>query len=170
MKIKYLTICVGLILVTVAPLLSQAAGGKNDPSQQLTKGFPQSVKLKNNGRLLEFCPDNTCDAFVASGNVSAATMKDFAYLYVYYFSDFTYLDEWRNTADAKKMAKRVLAQPEYRSCTNADSRDAARCILRELSRKWKIGLIFIRYDEGERTVVRESIAEKLSEKAITPKQ
>ena len=90
------------------------------------------------------------------------TLKDFAYLYVYFFSDYTFLDDWRNTEDAKNTAKQVLAQPIYHSCENANSREAARCVLRDLGRNRRIRLIFVRYDEGQRNVVRENIAEKLS--------
>ena len=171
MKTQHLAFCAGLILVTVTSLMAQDAGGKRtDPLQQLTKGFPKSVELKNNGRLLEFCPDNTCDGFVTSGNVTAATLKDFAYLYIYFFSDFTYLEEWRNADEAKKTAESVLSKPDYRNCRNESSREAARCVLRDLSRNGRIRLIFVRYDEGERHAGRESIADKLSEKALPQKQ
>jgi hypothetical protein len=170
MKTKHLAFCVGLILVSVTSLKAQdTSGNRTDPVQELTKGFPQSVAVKNNGRLLEFCPDNTCNGFVTSGNVTAATLKDFAYLYVYFFSDFTYLEEWRHTDEAKKTAELLLAQPESRSCRNTDRREAARCVLRDLSRNGRIRLIFIRYDEGERSAVRENIAEKLSDKSAVPR-
>jgi hypothetical protein len=141
-----------------------------DPLETVTASFPRSIKLKNRGRLLEFCPDETCDEFVASNDVSVATMKDFAYLYIYYFSDYlVYLPEWRNHNDAKNTAERVLSKPEYRSCKKDDSREAARCVLLELSRNGKIKLLSIRYDEGARNVVPENIAEQLSEKKSAPK-
>ncbi len=38
-----------------------------------------------------------------------------------------------------------------------------------LSRNGRIRLIFIRYDEGERSVVPENIVEELSEKSAAPK-
>ena len=66
-----------------------------DPLEQVTSSFPQSVKLTQSKRILEFCPDETCHGFVGSADVSIATMKDFAYLYLYFFSDYTYLPEWR---------------------------------------------------------------------------
>ena len=171
MKIGHLAISVSLILVSLASLMAEAAGGKRpDPLQHLMKAFPKTVELKNNGRLLEFCPDGTCDGFVTSGNVSAATLRDFAYLYVYFFSDYTILEDWRSSEEATKTAERVLAQPEYLTCKNAEKREAARCVLRELSRNGRINLIFVRYDEGQRNVVRENIAEELSEKSTAPKQ
>jgi hypothetical protein len=72
------------------------------------------------------------------------------------------LDDWKGTEDAKKTAIRVLGQTQYLTCKNVDSREAARCVLRDLSRNGRIRLIFVRYDEGERHAVRENLQEKLS--------
>jgi hypothetical protein len=144
--------------------IGQAGGNPSDPMMQLSSTFPDTVELKNKGRLLEFCPDGTCDGFVTSGNVSLATLKDFAYLYVFFFSDYTFLGEWRSKEEAKDAAERVLSKPEYRNCKNENSREAARCVLRDLSKGGRIKLIFVRYDEGERHVVPKNIAERLSEK------
>ncbi len=65
------------------------------------------------------------------------TLKDFAYLYVYFFSDYTFLDEWRSKEEAKNTAERILSTPDYRSCKNENSREAARCVLRDLSKGGK---------------------------------
>jgi len=59
-----------------------------DPLRQITSSFPGSVKLNEKRRVMEFCPDETCDGFVASSDVSVATLKDFAYLYIYFFSEY----------------------------------------------------------------------------------
>ena len=135
-----------------------------DPIKQLTSNFPDSTKLKNNGRLLEFCPDGTCDGFVVTGTMSVATLKDFAYLYECFFSDYTFLDEWRAREEAKNIAQRVLSKQEYNECKSNSSHEAARCVLRDLSRNGRVRLIFVRYDEGERHVVPRDIAEQLAEK------
>ena len=102
--------------------------------QELSKTFPDTVEIKNKGHLLEFCLDGTCDGFVSSGNFSVPRLKDFAYLYVYFFSDYTFLGEWRSKDDAKNTAERILSKPEYRSCKNENSRETARCVLRDLSK------------------------------------
>ena len=94
-------ILLGLIFMAAVQLAAQNDTKPTDPLQQLMKAFPKTIELKNHGRLLEFCPDGTCDGFVSSGNISVATLRDFAYLYVYFFSDYTYLDDWRKTDDAK---------------------------------------------------------------------
>ena len=152
-----------LILLTAAHSTAHVVDAiQSDPMQQLQKSFPDTVELKNHGKLLEFCPDGTCDGFVTSGNVPIPTLKDFAYLYVFFFSDNVVLDDWRRTEDAKKTAEGVIAKNQYVGCANADRLEAARCVLRDLSRGGRIRLIFVRYDEGERVAVPENLWEELA--------
>jgi len=148
-------------LLTGTPVAQDSA----DPLAQLTKSFPKTIEIKNISnakRVLEFCPDNTCDGFVASQEVSVATLKEFVYLFEYFFSGFIYLEDWRRLDEAKNTAGLVLGNPAYRNCANDDRRAAARCVLLKLSKNGKIKLIFISYDEGQRNVVPENIAEQLS--------
>ena len=169
MKTSRLFIALTMIIATSAHSISQVANDKRfDPLQQIQKAFPDTVEIKDHGKLLEFCPDGTCDGFVTSGNVPLPTLKDFAYLYVYFFSDNITLGNWRGTAGAKEMADRVLGQTQYLACKNMDSREAARCVLRDLSRNGRIRLIFVRYDEGERHAVRENLQEKLASSTGPP--
>ncbi len=135
-----------------------------NPLKYLASSWPADVTLKDKGHLLEICPDNTCDGFVSAANVPAAVLKDFAYLYIYYFSDFVYLPEWRSHADAKNAAERVLSKPEYRNCKNQSDREAARCVLLDHSRGGRISLIYIDYDENARNVVPMNIHKELSKK------
>lgn len=154
-----------LFFVCCSLLLSAQSGDSaSDPMKQLSKTFPDTVAIKNKGRLLEFCPDGTCDGFVTTGTMSVPTLKDFAYLYVYFFSDYTFLDEWRSKEETKSTADQILAKPAYTNCKNANSREAARCVLRDLSKGGRVKLIFVRYDEGERDAVPKNLAERLSEK------
>lgn len=165
--------CACCIFILIASSVAvRAAGSGNDasdPLRHITSSFPKTIELKNKGKLLEFCPDNTCDGFVAAGPVSVGTMKDFAYLYVYFFSDYYILQEWRKQEEATKAVEGVLSQPEYRSCRSANSREAARCVLLDLSRNGKIRVIFIRYDENQRNVVRKDIIKELSGTGSTPR-
>jgi hypothetical protein len=156
---------------------SQRTGAVNpsdaalDPLKQVTSSFPQSIKLNQSKRILEFCPDfDTCDAFVAAPTVSIATLKDFAYLYVYFFSDYFDLPQWRERPEARASAQRVLSQPEYRNCKRDGEFDTARCVLLGLSQKGGIRLEFVRYDEGARNVVRRDVVKELSEKKSPPSQ
>jgi hypothetical protein len=141
-----------------------------DPLKHITNNFPHSIKLKSNGRLLEFCPDNTCDGFVAADNVSVNTLRDFAYLYEFFFSDFFVLEGWRSSPEAQAATHRVLSKAEYSRCKSSNEREAARCALRNLSRGGTIKLIFVRYDEGTRGVVPMDITKELSDKKPTAKE
>lgn len=142
-----------------------------DPLKQLTSGFPDSIHLKNNGRLLEFCPDkDACDGFITSGVVPLSTLKDFAYLYIYFYSGYYALPEWRHRDDAKKAVETVLSKPEYGKCRGNGSLEAARCVLLDLSRDGKIKLLFVRYGEGRRNVVPEDIVKELSAAEPAPTQ
>lgn len=142
----------------------ESGNGQFDPLKALTSAFPGSVTLKNKGHLLEFCPDNTCHGFVSSASVPVTKLKDFAYLYIYFLSEYIYLPDWRSHAEAKNAAERVLSAPEYRNCKSGSDRQTARCILLDLSRDEKIKLIFVRYDENRRNVVPEDIPKELSKK------
>lgn len=165
--------CLLVLAMTCCAAMAQAAAStKNnaDPLLQITGTFSKTIEFKNKGRLLEFCPDNTCHGFVALEGVPHTDLRDFAFLYIYFFSDYIYLDEWRAHDGPKATAALLLSKSEYRDCKNENSRQAARCVLLNLSRKGRIKLIFIRYDEGQRNVVHENIAEQLSEKEPPPKQ
>jgi hypothetical protein len=140
------------------------------PVQVVAKSFPGSVELKEAGRLIEFCPDGAGDGFVGPKGLPVPTLEDFAYLYIYYFSDYYDLPDWRKRPDAAKQAEEVLLRPEYGDCMKKVPRETARCILLHLSRDKKIKLIFVRYDEGRRNVVKEDIVKKLSQKGPAPRR
>jgi hypothetical protein len=40
------------------PSVAQLTGSPSDPMTQLSSTFPETVEVKNKGRLLEFCPNN----------------------------------------------------------------------------------------------------------------
>ena len=56
MKTSRLFIALTMILATSAYSLSQVAHDKRfDPLQQIQKAFPDTVEIKDHGKLLEFC-------------------------------------------------------------------------------------------------------------------
>ena len=85
-------------------------------------------------------------------------------MYIYFFSDYIYLPEWRSKAEAKNAAERVLSKPEYHSCESENDTEKARCVLLDVSRGGRIKLIFVRYDENRRNVVPENISKELSKR------
>jgi hypothetical protein len=94
-----------------------------------------------------------------------ATLRDFAYLYIYYFSTYFDLPDWRSQVASKATAEGILAKPEYDKCKNQQASEAARCVLLDLSRAGRIKLIFVRYDEHRRNVVPQDLRKELSGKA-----
>lgn len=167
MSARSLTIAASATLVTISLGLSclgrpNGVNPEFDSLRALATRFPQTISVKNHGRLIEFCPDNTCDGFVASKRVPIGELKDFAYLYEYFFSQYIYLPEWRSTASAKLAAEKILSRPAYQKCKGKDSHAKARCVLLALSYNRRIKLIFIRYDEGRRNVVPEDIRKEVS--------
>jgi hypothetical protein len=83
-------------ILLVAFVNASASIAESDPMHQFAKSLPHTVKYKNKGRVIAFCPDNTCDEYVAARGVSSKDLSTFAYLYLYSFSDYIYLDEWRS--------------------------------------------------------------------------
>jgi len=150
---------------------ANASGTAFDPLKQVISAFPESIKLNQSKRILEFCPDyEVCDGFVASPSIAIATLKDFAYLYIYFYSDYFDLPKWRNHPESEATVERVLSKPEYRNCKHDSYFESARCVLLDRSRKGAIRLELIRYDEGARNVVREDMVKKLTETTRPPKQ
>lgn len=146
--------------------VSLAADQEFDPLKAITNRFPGSVELKMKKHVLEFCPDNTCDGFQVSDNVPLSELEDFAYLYVYFFSDYYVLRDWRASSEAKDVADQVLGRPKYQRCkVEKTSLEFARCVLLSLSSNGRIKLLFIRYDENQRNVVHKDLQEQLSKRA-----
>jgi hypothetical protein len=134
-----------------------------DPLKQVATVFPGRIKLNQAKRTVEFCPDyDTCDGLEASTVISVATLKDAAYLYIYFFSTFYDLPKWRDQTGSRATAERVLSKPEYRNCKRDMDVDTARCVLLGLGKKGAVTLEFIRYDERSRNVVKEDLVKELT--------
>jgi len=93
---------------------------------------------------------------------SITTLKDAAYLYVYFFSTFYDLAKWRNQTESRATAQHVLLKPEYRNCKRDMEVDSARCLLLSLAQKGAIRLEFVRYDEGSRNVVKDDLVKEVT--------
>ena len=154
---------IGLIVLAFLTIIStQGLPAPNtpiDPFQEINNNFPGAIKLKkiDGQKSIEFCPDNTCDLFVARQGVSDDTLKDFAYLYIYFFSDYYVLNDWRKNKRLMLIAGNILTKPNYRACKTDNQKQAARCILRRFCRKNYIELYAVRYDENVRSVIQIDI-------------
>jgi hypothetical protein len=141
---------------------------ESDPLHYLLSDFPGSVTITKKGHLLEFCPDNTCEGLHSSANVPLQDLKDAGYLYIYYFSEYTYLPDWRRHTAVQDAARHILSKHKYQACTNESDRQAARCVLLNLSRNGRINLIFVRYDENRRAVVQLDLNTEITRKPELP--
>ena len=137
------------ILATVVLLLFASCVS----SHELTDSFPRDtqVTVETESVTVEYCPDNTCDAFTIDDPMGSEVLQDFAYAYLLGTSSYIYLKQFQ--ADAGSTAtKSVLAR--YKShCPQEPLAQAARCIVMYLMDKHSIRVSFVRYDEGERNVM-----------------
>ena len=134
-----------------------------DPLQEVSKIFPGSVRVTGNGEhSVEFCPDNTCDLFVARGVVSLEILKDLSYLFLYFFSDYYVLDEWRSSEESGALVREILSKKPYQICKSGTDEETARCLLLRFSRDGHIQLYAVRYDERVRSLDHRDIREATS--------
>lgn len=149
------------LAITPSAVPHQARSETTDPLKQITQAFPGSLQVSTKRLAVEFCPDNTCDGFIGS-HVTVTQLKDFAYLFIYFFSDFNVLQKWRDGDEPRTVAERTLSRPEYQVCPQTESRDKARCVLSRLSGNGRIRLLSIRYDENQRVATGRNLAKALA--------
>lgn len=146
-------------LIVVLPLMIGYARASSPTQsinayQELNRSFPGSLHIRMNNLqrtlTLEFCPDNTCDGFVVSHQVSESELVELAYIFIFYFSDYYVLADWRTREGPQQIAKSILAKPRYERCRVAPDIETARCILRRLDEQGRLKLYAVRYDEKAR--------------------
>ena len=134
-----------------------------DALQKLHTEFKENIRAPGKSKYsFEFCPDNTCDLFVTKKIVPSKSFGDFIYLYLYFFSDYYFLSEWRAKQDVTSMMKTILSNRKYDRCHSSEDREKARCVVRYLSRSNRIKLYSVRYDEHRKSVLRKSIHKRSS--------
>lgn len=109
-----------------------AANAEPYTIDKLQEKFPDSVKLHHTDKQhsLEFCPDNTCDLFVTKRSTSVELLSDFALLYLYFFSDYFSLADWRADDETKSAVTEILSKYQNSKCTNESDAVTAQCFLR----------------------------------------
>ena len=153
-----------MLLFFAGTFLSQVyhvCAAPGDPLQVISKSFPDiKIQSGEDGKpAIEFCPDNTCEFFQANQVMSLEGLKDFSYVYIYYFSDYVILEQWRKDEDSSATARHILSKPQYKKCSKNAEEEAARCVLQSLSRNNRIGLYFVRYDENARSITPVNLTE-----------
>lgn len=95
---------------------------------------------------LKYCPDNTCDVFRTKKG-SRQDLADFALLYLFFFSYYTYLGEWRERVGRASVEN--AARRHRGDCPAVMEAQAVRCVLMRLATGRSISLAWVRYDEGK---------------------
>ena len=126
-------------------------------------------KVEEAAKVIEYCPDNTCDIFQASQEIPIIDLKEFAALYFFYVSGYVYLEKpIFEEIPFRKMHKAYVGsviKKHNDKCTGAEL-EAVSCILKSLANKWSIRSRFVRYDEGEKHVMTRNISEEISLKSL----
>lgn len=148
---RYIALWVGLVLAGgPSPLPAGVREGGPAECGRLLAAFRKDVVLspKVEGMRIEYCPDETCEVFVAPK--TAAGVCDFAYLYLFHVSGFIYLEETRKLPQVSAGAKEILER-HRKGLKAAGEQEAVKSVLEKLAQSFSISLAFVRYDEGQRT-------------------
>lgn len=131
---------------------------EDDPLQKLYIEFKGNIRTPGESKYsFEFCPDNTCDLFVRKNTIPSSSFGDFIYLYLYFFSDYYFLSDWRAKQEVTETMKSILNKRKYDGCHTPADKEKARCIGRYLSKNNRIKLYSIRYDENSKSVLQKNL-------------
>lgn len=163
MKTFGMTVRTTAWLIVVLPLMAGHARANSSTQsisayQEINRSFPDALHIRMNNLqrtlTLEFCPDNTCDGFVARHQLPEGELVELAYIFIFYFSDYHVLADWRTREGPQQVAKSILAKSHYERCRVASDIETARCILRRLDKQGRLKLYAVRYDEKARHAIR----------------
>jgi len=131
----------------------------SEPLQRLASEFPKMIHSgAKSQNFIEFCPDNTCQTFQSSRKTKLDAVADFAYLYLYFFSDYYLLSEWRRQPQAFELSMKILSKKDYTNCSAGQPGDRALCALRKLKESRKIKVFDVRSDEKHRYIRQRNMS------------
>ncbi len=87
-------------------------------------------------------------------------LSDFVYLYLYFVSDYSYLDTLRKRVAAEDVDTIILRNKQSTMANN--QLEDAKKIIESLARDYSIKATFVRYDESARNEVNIDIRSELS--------
>jgi len=151
-------------LLSVVALTATRSHAAEPSLASLRAGFGSlspAIALRTEGgqHVLEYCPDNTCERFVAPASASQVALADFGYLYLHKVSGYFYLASFKK-AEAQPRTKSLLAQYS-KHCAQPEEAAAWPCLLRLLARENHIRVFSTRQDEGHVSVVPIELEEAL---------
>jgi hypothetical protein len=130
----------------LALLTTSAASCAHDLSSMLGTSL-RVIGSANNARI-EYCPDNTCEAFALRDKAAKRTLEEFAAVYFFGISEYVYLRELQQSAPPDFIS--AVLERHRRACPAVQARKAARCVAAHIATQHRIRGTFVRYDEGRR--------------------
>ena len=144
-------VSVGIVLAASGSLRAPQEGSAFGALRQQ---FGESIEYEAApAPVLRYCPDNTCEAFKGTQRARQADVAEFALLYLWGISDYTYLTGWHNAPTPPAVTEALHRQDA--NCSHAQDRQRLACALRALAKAAGIRAFVVRYDEGD--VVEEEI-------------
>jgi hypothetical protein len=138
-------VSVGIVLAASASLRAPQEGSALGALRQQ---FGESIEYEAApAPVLRYCPDNTCEAFKGTQHARQADVAEFALLYLWGISDYTYLRGWHD-APTPPAVREALHRHDA-SCSPAQDRQRLACALRALAKTAGIRGFVVRYDEGD---------------------
>ncbi|MDP3662176.1 MAG: hypothetical protein U1D41_03025 [Nitrosomonas sp.] len=110
---------------------------------------------------IQYCPDNTCDLLQISIAVNENDVQRLALGFFVYFSSYIYLNQWQEETRENEAFQMEIKRLSNAACPIQNTKQLVECRLRELSSTRKLEIFFIRFDEGERKVIRLHLSDIL---------
>ena len=143
------------VLMIIVPVTFAACTLKpelHDSERPVPNEFPTGSRFSQTGgkSVFEYCPDNTCDRIVGPERVDERTIIDFSYLYLFYFSDYQALHDWRDSPRSTAYLDAVLIRMNFPKCSKENKKkEFAECASHEIAEREGIRVYQVRFDEGE---------------------
>jgi hypothetical protein len=120
-------------------------------------------------KIVEYCPDNTCNIIEAPASIPKETFNDFVFLFLRYASGYVYLKKPYDKSrpfleEAKRFLPHVI-EKRKQQC-QGDELDVVSCILNRMADDHGIKIYFSRFDEGANTKVLQNQEDRLSVNAL----
>ena len=120
-------------------------------------------------KVVQYCPDNTCDIIEAPASIPNEIFNDFAFLFLRYASGYVYLkkpfDKPRPFLEEAKRFLPHVIERRKQQC-RGDELEVVSCILNKMADDYGIKIYFSRFDEGANIKVLQKQEERLSASAL----
>jgi len=134
---------------------------KQDGYNELAKLLESAItkEVKDGIVSISYCPDNTCETFSMPSRNPEEKLCDFVYLYLYFVSDYYYLDDFRKKVGSEKIGA-IIVRNE-RITTKNDHLQEVKDVIESMAKEYSIKATFVRYDESTRSETAIDIQSEL---------